>query len=393
MIKKIFISLYCCAISFLAMAQQPLVSMPFELFGDHIIIKLQVNNSTPLDFIFDTGDGLTVLDIDKARELGMIADVAARKTSAGGRVKGVLLKHQKIEIEDQEIEDVEIYETSLLTLERTVGRLFDGIIGYDILKNYIVRVDYDQMKFELYDQKSSAFQPKGEVFPLKLNSYIPYIKGKFTLANGAIYKGDFFIDTGARAAVDLNTPYVNKNNLIDKIGPKYEYNIIDVAEKEIKHYMGRATTFSFGEFTEKNLPLGLSQAEQGIQSNKKVAGIIGNATLKRYNITYDYASKKIYIEPNSVFEDGYLIDASGLDFQYDLKMDAVLIHQVHGGTPGAEAGITPDAVLVEINGKEAKSIPFPELRKILAEADKEVQLKIMQGGKIEEKTLKLRKLI
>lgn len=373
-------------------AQSPLVSIPFELFGDHIIIKLQVNNSIPLDFIFDTGDGLTVLDIDKARELDMPTAGAVKKTSAGGKVTGVLLKHQKIEILNEEIEEVEIYETSLLTLERTIGRRFDGIIGYDILKNYIVRVDYNTMKFELYDKKSNL-KPKGTAFPLALNSYIPYIKGKFTLANGDAISGDFFIDTGAKAALDINSPFVDSNNLIQRIGRKYDYSVMGVGNKEILHYKGIAPTFIMGKFEIQNVPLGLSQAESGLQSNKKIMGIIGNEILKGFNITYDYAGKKIYFEKNTVFDDNYLVDASGLDFILDEQMENVFIHQVHRNSPAAAVGIQVDVQLLEVDGKAATSYTFPELREMFGKSGATRKLKIIQNGEILDVELTLQSLL
>ncbi|MDP4679453.1 MAG: hypothetical protein NWS46_03700, partial [Cyclobacteriaceae bacterium] len=53
MIITIFTGITLCS------AQSPLTSVPFELYGDHVFIKIKVNNSRDLDFIFDTGDGLT----------------------------------------------------------------------------------------------------------------------------------------------------------------------------------------------------------------------------------------------------------------------------------------------------------------------------------------------
>ncbi|MEQ9303461.1 MAG: hypothetical protein RJQ14_06050, partial [Marinoscillum sp.] len=53
--------------AFNTIAQAPITSIPFELFGDHIIIQVSVDDSEPLDFIFDTGSGFTVLDEDVAK--------------------------------------------------------------------------------------------------------------------------------------------------------------------------------------------------------------------------------------------------------------------------------------------------------------------------------------
>ena len=92
--KKIVCLLATVSISF-ANAQTPITSIPFELFGNHIIIKISVDDSEPLDFIFDTGSGLTVLDEDIADKLKLVkSTVQINETSAVWH----LIKHNTITI-------------------------------------------------------------------------------------------------------------------------------------------------------------------------------------------------------------------------------------------------------------------------------------------------------
>ncbi len=367
------------------LAQTPTSTVPFELFGDHIFIKVSVNDSEPLDFIFDTGDGLTVLNIETARRLDMVSDGKVRKTSAGGSVTGALLKHQTVEIGGLPVNDIEIYETSLNHLEISIGRKIDGIIGFDVLDQYVIKIDYEGNEFQIYNEDGFLYNGGGKSFKLKLNSYIPYIPASVTMANGKQLKGDFFIDTGARTSVDFNTPYVNKNGMVDLIGDNYSYYVAGLSSNETKHYKGRATDFSFGGFSFDNLPIGLSQAEHGIQNNSKVAGILGNELLKHFNITYDYARKKIYFEQNDVFDNQFMVDAAGIDFQYDKSMKQILIHQVHENSAAADMGIKIDTQLLEVNGKAATDYTIPELRTIFSQDGGTASVKILQNG--EEKTV------
>src|SRR4029453_1490088 len=61
------------------------LSIPFELVARHIVLKIQVNNSRPLSFIFDTGDKVGVIDIDRARELGLKLERQIRVGGAGAQ--------------------------------------------------------------------------------------------------------------------------------------------------------------------------------------------------------------------------------------------------------------------------------------------------------------------
>ena len=89
-----------------------------ELYGDHIFIHLSVDGSEPLDFIFDTGDGLPVIDLDIAKMLNLDLNHSASKTSAQGAIKGALIDHNTIELNGIELEkDIQLYATSLRHLE------------------------------------------------------------------------------------------------------------------------------------------------------------------------------------------------------------------------------------------------------------------------------------
>jgi len=66
--KNLF-SLFALVLASSLFAQKPITSIPFELYGDHILIDVSVDNSTPLKFIFDSGSGLTVLDSDVSQNL------------------------------------------------------------------------------------------------------------------------------------------------------------------------------------------------------------------------------------------------------------------------------------------------------------------------------------
>ena len=373
----------------LSLAQTPLTSVPFELYGDHIFVKIKVNNSRDLDFIFDTGDGLTVLNIETAKEIGMLSGADAKKTSAEGEISGKLLKHQKIEINNQELKDIEIYETSLRHLEMSIGRKIDGIIGYDMLENYVVSMNFDKMTFDLFNSKGYTYKGTGRKLAINLTSYIPHVHANVTLATGETVSGEFFIDTGAKATVDFNTPFVKKHGLTDKIGESYIYLVAGLSEKEYEHHQGKASSLSFSGFQFEDVPVGLSHAEHGIQNHKKIAGIFGSGLLSLFNVTYNYAKKEMYWEKNKKYNVPFSYNASGLEQQLNREMNKVMVHKVFDNSPAEEAEIKVDSELNEINGKSAIEIGLPELRRMLKESGNTVNIKV-DGKSID---LKLKSII
>ena len=394
--KKTFFKLTsACFLAILSLSsgQAFNVTIPFELYGDHIFIKIKVNNSRDLNFIFDSADALTVLNENVAREIGLPEAHKSIKMSAGGSTSGYLVKHQRVELGDFEIKNVEIYSTDLNHLEISIGRKIDGIIGYDILDHYVVAVNYDKMEFSVLDPASFSYAGTGLGFDLKLNTYVPYVSGSVVMAGGKTLTGDFFIDTGAKAAVDFNTPFVDANKMVEKLPESYSYMVSGLSKDETKHYRGRVKEFKFGSYSFKEVPVGLSQAKAGLQSNAKIAGIIGNEILMQFNMTYDYSRKKIYMEPNARYGQPIPDDASGFDLQYSTDMAKLLVHKVHEGSAAGEAGIEVDDELLAIDGQSVSGMTLPAIRKMLTEGGSEVKLTLKSGGNEKSVTLKLRELI
>ncbi|RED97476.1 aspartyl protease family protein [Marinoscillum furvescens] len=372
----VFVYLMCSQV----MGQTLVTSTPFELFGDHIFIQLSVDDSRPVDFIFDTGDGLTVLDTDVAAELKLEPDHKASKTSAQGRLSGALIPHNKIEVGAVKIEDIELYTTELTHLEQSVGRNIDGIIGYDLLKNYVVKIDYEDMMLKVYKQEKFDYTGYGEPFNFKLVNYMPCMTAIVTLNNGEVYEEEFFVNTGAGTTMDFNTPFANKRDVIAKTGEHYSYPVAGIGKVETMHYEGRVQKFSFGTFDFEQLPVGISQAKHGIQHHKKAAGIVGNKLLSRFNITFDFKNKTMYLEANKYHEEPFKVNASGLNLQYDKSMEKLLVHRVYENSPAKLAGIKQDDELLAVNGKPVSAYTLPEIRELLKDANSSVEVKVSQYG-------------
>lgn len=370
----------------MAVAQKPVASFPFEQYGAHSFIKVKINNSEELDFIFDTGDGLTVLNISRVKELGMSSGADATTTSAEGTISGKLVKHNEISVGGAPIHNVKVYETSLQHLEISIGRDIDGIIGYDILKNYVVSMNYDKKRIELYKPAGFTYKGKGTVMSINLTSFIPHIAGKVTLNSGETLMGEFFVDTGAKATIDFNTPFVESNQLASKLDNSYIYLVAGLGDKEYEHHRGKVKSFAFENFSFDDIPVGLSHAKHGIQNHKKVAGILGSGLLSRFNIVYDYHSKKMYWEKGKTYADLFSVNASGMELQLSKDKSKVLVHKVFDNSVASASGIQVDAEIENVNGKSATDIGLAKLREIFAQDGKTVTVTI--DGKTMDMKLK-----
>ncbi|MFY0627682.1 MAG: aspartyl protease family protein [Reichenbachiella sp.] len=378
--KLAFLSIYL--LSFMSVAQTPVKSIPFEQFGDHIIIKVKIDNSEPLDFIFDSGAGITVLDQDVADKLELVKHKVILNE---GTVSGSIIKHNTIEIDGFLVEkNIKVYSTDLDHLEISLGRDFDGIVGFDIMKHHAVRIDYDNKLFEVYNH--GEHPKKGDPVPFKMNTSIPYIEGNVVLNNDEPHPGTFFIMTGAGTTMDFNSPYALFFDVVHKTGDHFSYTVKSISDDETLHYEGHVKSFSFGKQKFDGMPIGISYATTGIQASHKVSGIIGNEILNRFNLEFDLPAKMIYLEKNKNFDAPFRVNCSGLDVQLSKDKKKVLIHQVFENGPGEKAGIKLNDELVSIDGKKAiADVNMAEIKDLLKEDGKTVELVVNRDGS--EKTV------
>lgn len=386
---KHFFTALCGQLCIAAAAQTPITTIPFDLYGDHMIIQVSVDNSEPLDFIFDTGSGLTVLD----------RDVQANLKLSGKKVKMneatstfELIKHNEIEINGFPMEkNIKVYSTDLDHLEISLGRDIDGIVGYDLMHHHTIRINYSTQTMDIYEHGQG---PKnGDAIPFTLNTSIPTIKGSVVLNNNEAHEGTFFVISGAGTSLDFNTPYAKKYDVIHKTGKHYSYVVKGIGDEETLHYEGHVLSFSFGNQTIEDLPIGISQATRGIQASPEVAGIIGNQILSMFNITIDVPGKTIYLEKNETFGKKLSVNCSGIDLQLSPDKSRVLIHQVFEDSPASEAGIEVNDELLAINDLPMKEVALPTVKAMLRQPGETVRLSIRQADGEKVVSLSLKSLI
>jgi hypothetical protein len=370
-------------------AQTPVTSIPFELFGDHIMIKVSIDESDPLNFIFDTGAGITVLDQDVANDLELVKDKIELHEET---VTWILIKHNTIEINNFLMEkNIKVYATDLDHLEISLGVDFDGIVGYDLLRHHDVWIDYDKQGIRIYDMGQA---PKtGEKVPFKLVNSIPVVDGNVVLNNEEPHDGTFFLMTGAGTTLDFNSPYSEKYDVVHKTGKHYSYLVKSISDVETLHYEGHVISFSFGDQVIEDLPIGISLAKSGIQAHKSVSGIVGNQLLSMYNMIFAYSEKAVYLQRNRNWGQSFQVNCSGIDIQLSEDKEKVLIHQVFEDSPASEAGIIVNAELVSINGTSVNNIDMPDIKKMLRQEGETVELVVNQNGTEKTAQLTLRSLI
>ena len=377
-------------------APKPMVTVPFKLVTRHIVVPVKINNSRPLSFVFDTGDKVGIVDIARAKELGLDlhGEVhiggAGSDTLLGSHVRGASWKLQGVEDFSQPI-------TLALPLGRLAARFghdFDGIIGSDFIKQFVIEVDYQARVLKLHAKDGFVYSGSGESIPIQFNSQgHPLIDGEVTPRGGQPIKGKFILDLGSGGALALHSPLVKAHRLLEANHQTIRAIGVGGAGGAVQARIGRVSELKIGKFRIAGPTALFSQDKGGAFANSSLAGNIGQRIASKFKLFLDYERRRIILEPASTFPDpfdqaqsGMAITAEGADFSI------LRIFDVLEDSPASEAGLLKNDQIVKVNNKDAADLSITALGEMF-ERPGNYRITVRRGDKTIEVTLTTRMLI
>lgn len=281
-----------------AQTSQPLAVAPFELIGEKIFLKARVNGSPVLNLQFDTGAGSSVIDDSTAARLGLVVSGETTNEGAAGSGSVPTSANNMLELEGLAFPDITLLH---LPLGEYSGVKRDAVVGYDMLKQYVIRIDYDTKTMAFYDPKSFRYSGKGRVVRFRLWDNSALVDMNLVLQSGERLRAKVMVDDGADLALLLNSPFVASHDLMQKVGKVAKGSISGSDGAEVGTFRGKVRSATIGGVRFDDFPVRLTQAQSGTLSLSDLDGILGNPILKMFNITFDYRRKRMYWERNGSF--------------------------------------------------------------------------------------------
>jgi predicted aspartyl protease len=122
------------------------IGIPFVLGSPKPLILLSVNaHGRAYRFAVDTGAGSTVVSTEMATELGLERGVAVPMHGAGGAATGFVTRLSTLQFGSVALHDLTVVAADIFqNLRVPVGGALDGIIGYNVMKDFCITIDYPQ---------------------------------------------------------------------------------------------------------------------------------------------------------------------------------------------------------------------------------------------------------
>ncbi len=271
-------------------------TLSFTLESDNKVhLKGRINDSEPLDFMFDTGADQIVLYKKGAKKVKLLFDGKMENAGFGGTHTREISNRNKIQLGNMIWKD-----EAVMYIDNQADKA-DGIIGFNIFEDKVVEIDFDKGIMVIHAQ---SYDPGPGYVKSKIiyDGTLPQIP--LMLQTGTqSYINEFVFDMGAQSGLFMTYPsWVNKE--FEKLAPITHQKGRGVGGNNLHSSVVLLPKLILAGEELINVPVGLATKNpQGWTAHN----LLGMDIIKRFNIVIDYQQHNLYLKPNSLKKKAFLM--------------------------------------------------------------------------------------
>jgi len=288
------------------------ITVPFEYSDNEIVVRCRVNNSEDLDFLFDTGASDTIIDRRIAAQNFLAKQDKFDIAGYSGMVQANRSELKRFEIGSLVLNDVPVRVLDMSAQSRQMGRQIAGIIGTNIISQFLVTIDYSRPNLVFQDLETAARPVKAANVPFTFRQ-LPYIKVALNGRDEQL----LLVDTGA-AFNHLPTSVAQRHVQGDPANVRHVTEATGLDGRPVQ--LGRLVldTVGLGGMIRKGVsftyPIQQDKRAQAAKSStpegKERAGffqdsnfgILGNPFWENFIVTVDYRFQRLLLQLNPVYK-------------------------------------------------------------------------------------------
>jgi uncharacterized protein len=343
-----------------------------DVFG-YIIVPLTLQNKEQVNFMIDTGFSLSVVDARIASRFGLTGTEYLPMGGVGASLElATVAENVSISGSGLNITGAHVALLPHFDLDEYLGQPLGGFIGTDILKHFIVRIDYEKKTLTLALPDSLLEDPRAVSLPMEVTGNAPMIQAMIGNPATGTAGGRFLIDTGDRGSIHL-TKLFRMNHPSIEIHKMVSSSDLGLGGAE-KTDIGR-TALSLDNIYLKDPIISLSQDSLGTWSWLD-GGDIGEDIWSRFGLTLDFPASKIFLQPNAKLNlpfnytyGGFGIKTTGGDYK------TFVVYEVVPDSPAASVGLQKGDLVVQVDKQATDQMTMDKIYDILiAEGLHELQI-------------------
>ncbi|MGY0407753.1 MAG: aspartyl protease family protein [Polaribacter sp.] len=393
----------------------------FKLINNLIVIPVEINEKK-LSFILDSGVTKNIIfNLSEKDSIGLLntEKVTSRGLGSGVAIDALLSKNNKMKIKGLVSfqETIYVILKDYFDLSSKMGVTIHGIIGYNVLKNFIVKINYRTKKIDFYNPNKYVYKKckRCEILPLQFYRNKPFVDLKVQLDTIEEKKTEvkLLVDSGGSESIwlfedskkEIKTP---KRFFRDILGEGLSGHIYGNRSRIPKLFIGK---FEIKNPTTSFLDTVSTKNARGLRSRN---GSIGGNILKRFKVWLDYPNRQVMLKKNANFNNEFYYNMSGLDVVYNGKelvreevktidsynnnannrntfsfttnysykfKHSFIIRHIVPNSPAAKVGIKEGDLIVRLNGKPAHKYNLTNIiHKFQEKPNRKIRMTIKRKG-------------
>ncbi|MCU0451324.1 MAG: aspartyl protease family protein [Bernardetiaceae bacterium] len=376
------------------------VEIPFKYVNNLMVIPLRINGSDTMRFILDTGVKtalITGLSHGESVQINDTRRIKIRGLGDGSDLDALLSYGNRFDISTNirgDNHDILILTEDIFFLSTKLGMRVSGIIGYDVFKNFIAEIRYEERKIVLHRPEKYKRRPPGIMLPLIIEEGKPYVETFIEQENGQRLKVKLLVDTGASYALSLDR--LSDPGIV--LPPKTVDTYLGRGlSGDIHGQLGRLKSLELGKYKFKNFTASypdsasLRQVAGAVHRN----GLLGADILKRFHVTLDYPNSRLYLKPNADYKRPFFYNLSGMEVVAPIPgLPSFTVSEVSAKSPAAEAGVQRSDEVLELNGRKVYFLTLNDFTELFhSKPGKKVTLTVKRGEQVLKMSFVLRQPI
>ena len=375
------------------------VQVPFENLNNLIVLPVTVNGQANYKFILDSGAPTTVItekQVGDSLGLQYIKTLEVQGADRGETLKGFVSTNVKVSIPGVRSKgmSVLVLDQDYLKLKNLLGEKVQGILGYELFRRFVVRVDYNKNMVTFYEPDYFRAESGHKGIPLHIEDTKPFIYAEVTLKNGTIVTAPFLMDTGASHAILLEMGasaaiVPPQKRLVGTLGRSLGGDLMG--------FYGRVEQVRFNKFKFNDVIASFNPPDNVSEAMEMPdrGGSIGGEILSRFTVTFDYLGGMVYFRKEGNYRWPFEFNMSGMELMaVGQNLDTFVVNAVRANSPADGAGIERGDTVLGINSLRPGTDTLNNAFKLLRKKDgKRIRLKMLQNGAVLRKEIRLKRQI
>ena len=330
--------------------------VPVSVEVGEVVVDVMIDGRGPFPMMFDTGadDAITP---ETAAVLKLNTESSGTLRDSAGAAVPITFTHVvSLRLGNAEMTDQRFAVVPLprYLTNRGSRPALAGLIGYNLLSRFAVRLDYDKKTLTVSSGRDFQYKGKGERVPLTVKDRAPVVPAA---ADGI--PGTFVVDTGSIGALTLQREFVEDHGLEGRHPSALRIKAIGAAGP-FEAIMTRLDSFDIaGDRIERPATRYPSIRGQGLPL-KDVDGSMGYEILRQFVTTFDYRRGDLWFERSDAY--GARTGQAGAGFQAaKIEGAGFGVTTVLPNTAAATAGLRVGDLITEVDSLSTLSMDQNEL--------------------------------